>query len=247
MEDIFNKLIERLRRQGLQESELHFSHAFSAFQRSEWESANAQVRTALESLFDHVAKLTLNTNKTGGAARKQLEANGLLRTREAKLVMEFMSVAGGAGSHAGVSNSDESYGRVLAGIGIAYMGLALIPELVRVEDVLVGNLNAPDGARLPTDHEIYTSCSTCGTKQTLSEATLTRDKTDTIYTCTNGCHSIVVVGSPEDSVWVGRGYRLGNFVLRNAQDLYLPVRKGCPPVLIPASKAALMKDVAKNS
>ncbi|PSW29055.1 hypothetical protein C9J19_08465 [Photobacterium phosphoreum] len=247
MDKIFEILHARLKTQGLYESDLHFSHAHSAFERSEWESANAQIRTALESLFDNVAKLTLDSNKTGGAARKQLQDNGLLRPREAKLVMEFMSVAGGAGSHAGVSNADESYGRMLAGIGIAYMGLALIPELIRVEDVLIGNLTAPEGASLPTDIEMFTSCPTCHLKQSLSVASITRDNKDTIYICKNGCQTIVVVSSPEESAWSGRGYRLGNYVLRNAQDLFLPIKEGVPPILIPASKAALMKSMVGSS
>jgi hypothetical protein len=47
-------------------------------------------------------------------------------------VQEFIAVADGPGSHAGVSNADESLGRFLAGLGIAYIGLGLVPELVRV-------------------------------------------------------------------------------------------------------------------
>ncbi len=247
MEHVFKDLINRLVRQGLKETANHFLQAKSAFDRSEWESANSQVRSALESLFNSVARLRLNTNKTGGEARQLLEKSGLLRKREARLVQEFMAVAGGAGSHAGVSNADESLGRLLAGIGIAYIGLALIPELVRVEDVLVDQLSVPFGARLPTDREIYTTCPTCGTRQTLNEAQIIREGKETVYICQHGCQPIVVIGEPEDMPWEGRGYRLGKYVIRNTQDLHLPIIGTGKEVLISASKAALMKRRLRSS
>lgn len=236
----FEALVARLNRQGFQEAARHFEQAKSALDRSEWESANAQVRAALESLFNGVAALRLSSGKKGGDARAALESAGLLRGREARLVQEFMAVAGGAGSHAGVSNSDESLGRFLAGVGVAYLALGLVPELVRVEDVLVGQLTAPAGARLPTDQEANTSCPTCGTKQTLSQASISRNGKETVYTCVNGCQPIVVVGEPGDVPWAGRGYRLGPHVIRNAQDLFLPIIGAAGNVLVPASKSALM-------
>lgn len=244
MTGTFDQLIKRLDRQGLTEAARHFTQAKSALDRSEWEAANAQVRAGLESLFNGVAAIRINSTKTAGQARKQLEEAGVLRTKEARLIQAFMDVAGGSGSHAGVSNADESSGRFLAGIGVAFLGLALVPELVRMEDVIVSQLKAPAGARLPTDKEIYTSCPTCGTRQTLSEASLSRVSRETIYTCVNGCQTIVVVGEPGDAPWEGRGYRLGPHVIRNPQDLYLPI--GFSLVLIPASNAALMKRCPEN-
>ena len=236
----FESLLARLNRQGFQEAARHFEQSRSALDRSEWESANSQVRAALESLFNGIAALRLGSKKTGGEARAALEAAGLLRDREVRLVQEFIAVAGGAGSHAGVSNADESLGRFLAGLGVAYLGLGLVPEPVRVEDVLVGQLTAPVGARLPTDQEAHTSCPTCGTRQTLSQASLSRKGNETIYTCVNGCQPIVVVGEPGDTPWEGRGYRVGPHVIRNAQDLVLPIIGTGNNVLIPASKSALM-------
>jgi hypothetical protein len=242
MSEHYQSLMERLHRQGFAEAARHFELSKSALDRSEWESANAQVRAALEALFNEVAALRLSTKKKGGEARSALEAAGLLRGREARLVQEFMAVAGGAGAHAGVSNADESLGRFLAGLGVAFLGLSLVPELVRVEDVLVGQLTAPQGARLPTDQEINTSCPTCGTKQTLSQATISRQGRETVYMCRNGCQQIVVVGQPGEAAWEGRGYRLGSHVIRNANDLFLPIIGTGRDVLIPASKAALMKE-----
>lgn len=241
MSNYFESLLERLHRQDFAEAIRHFELSKSALDRSEWESANAQVRAALEALFNEVAALRLNTKKRGGEARSALEAASLLRDREARLVQEFIAVAGGAGAHAGVSNADESLGRFLAGLGIAFLALSLVPELVRVEDVLVGQLTAPHGARLPTDQEINTSCPTCGTKQTLSQAIMSRQGKETVYTCTNGCQQIVVVGEPGEVAWEGRGYRLGPHVIRNANDIFLPIIGTERDVLIPASKAALMK------
>jgi len=165
----------------------------------------------------------------------------LLQEKEARLVQDFMAVAGGAGSHAGVSNADEAKGRFLAGLGIAYIGLALIPELIRVEDIIVGNLTAPEGTSLPTNGEMYTSCPTCKEKQNLNEAEVVRDGEDTVYICRNGCQPIIVVSTPESEAWPGRGYRIGTHVIRNAEDLNLPIIGATKGVLIPASRAALKK------
>lgn len=236
------ELSDRLRRQDMSEALGHLEQAQSAFSRGEWEGANAQGRAFLESLFNRIAFIRLSTRSTGGAARKALEQAGVLREREARLIQEFMAVAGAAGSHAGVSNADEAKGRVLASIGMAYLGLALIPELVRVEDVIRMSLTAPPNTQLPGDGGIFTSCPTCGEKQTLAEGTVRRDDLDTVYTCRNGCQTIAVVSAPGDTPWPGRGYRLGEHVIRNASDIVLRLVGGVSPgIVIPASKAALMK------
>jgi|GEM_PF-3157580 len=244
MQNEIGDLLDRLDRQGLAEAAGHLRQAWSALQRSEWEGANAQTRTALESLFNGIAALRLKTKSRDGAARKELEGQGILRSREARLIQDFIDVAGGAGSHAGVSNSDEARGRLLAGLGLIYIGLALIPELVRVEDVITGQLKAPAGGRLPTDAEMETQCPTCGTAQFLSEAAVRRSGTDTVYHCKKGCQAITVVSNPETTEWPGRGYRVGDYVIRNAAALLLPMMTEHGPtktVTFPASPAALMK------
>ena len=146
-----------------------------------------------------------------------------------------MDAAGGSGSHAGASNADEARGRFLIGLGLIYLGLGLMPELVKVEDAM-STLSPP-----PRDSAITTSCPTCKTTQGLNECSIKRDEHDTIYVCRNGCQPLVVVGRPGDSPWPGRGYRLGEHVVRNANDLVLRVDGATVPVLIPASPAALMK------
>jgi hypothetical protein len=64
----------------------------------------------------------------GATARKELEERQVLPKYEARLAQTFMNVAGGAGSHVGRSNEDEARGRFLAGLGICYIGLSLIPR-----------------------------------------------------------------------------------------------------------------------
>ena len=111
MPDEFDVLKGRLREQNMTVALRHLELATIAFERREWESSNAQLRSFLEALFNEVASLRLDSTKRGGAARKALEDAGLLREKEARLVQAFMAVAGGEGSHAGVSNEDEAQGR----------------------------------------------------------------------------------------------------------------------------------------
>jgi hypothetical protein len=238
---------KQLERQSFDDAIKHLAQAESAISRTEWESANAQTRSFLESVFNEVARLILGTTKTGGHARKELETKGLLSPKEAKLVQSFMDLAGESGSHAGSSTDEDAHARIVIALGIAQIALRLVPELVRVQDVVVGQLKAPAGARLPSDSEVRAKCPTCSAQQFLSEATMKRDGADTVYVCRNGCQPIVVVSKPGDTAWPGRGYRLGPHVIRNACDLVLPVISLSnpaflpPAVLIPASKAALMR------
>lgn len=108
----------RLRRQDCGVAENHLEQAASALARGEWESAGAQVRSAVEGLFDRVAELRLNSPKRGGAARKELEARGLLSKKQARFVQAFMDYAGASGSHAGTSSPEVAKGRYLAGVGV---------------------------------------------------------------------------------------------------------------------------------
>jgi hypothetical protein len=135
----FDDLVDRLERQGMHEAANHLTQAKASLERGEWESANAQVRSGLESVFNSIALTRLGSTETGGRARQALQDARLLSSREAALIRGFMAFAGEAGSHAGVSTSDSATGRFHAGIGIAYMGMALMPELVRVEDVVAAS------------------------------------------------------------------------------------------------------------
>jgi hypothetical protein len=83
----------------------HYEQATRAFERDDWEAANAQFRSACDATFDALAHTKrCPKNKTGGVARKWLEEKGLLAKDEAELTKAFMGFAGRAGSHAGISD-----------------------------------------------------------------------------------------------------------------------------------------------
>jgi hypothetical protein len=233
------ELRTRLTRHGQQTAINHLQQAEKALERQDWEAANGQVRSFIEALFNDVARIRLGISATGGDARRKLQASGLLEERAAKVIQSYTDLAGSRGSHAGMSSVDEGNGNLLMGLGVAFLGLALLPELVRVEEVFALNLTDPPGGRLPTDKDIETSCPSCRQTQRLAEAQIQRRNDDTLYLCKNGCQPIVVVGTPGASPWPGRGYRMGDHVLRNASDLYMVLDNG-NRVLFPASSAALM-------
>jgi hypothetical protein len=241
-EDAEGTIRELFSRYGLVTALRHFSSAEDAFARGQWEAANGQVRSYLDALFEGVAAVRLKVSLRGGEARKRLEEEGILRPRQAAVVKAFMALAGERGAHAGISDFDDARSRRLLAFGVALIGLSLIPDLVRVGDVFAGTLKAPPGSQLPGDSEASTSCPTCAQEQRLDEAELTREEEATVYICKNGCQRLVVVAQPEDSAWEGRGFRLGSHVIRNAGDVYLTVAPGAPKVMIPASRAALMKE-----
>ena len=232
-----------LRRHGLSVALNHFEQADAAFGRREFESANAQTRSFLEALFEGVAAIRLHTRLSGGEARKRLEEAGVLPERQARVVQRVVELVGERGSHAGISGPDRAAAVRLLGLGVARIGLGLLPDLVRVEEVFASQLTPPRGDALPADRHVNTSCPTCGESQTLAEAEVTRGGEGTIYVCKNGCQPIVIVGSPGDTAWEGRGYRLGEHVIRNASDLdcVMPLTPGAPIIKIPRSPAALMR------
>lgn len=56
---------------------------------------------------------------------------------------------------------------------------------------------------------------------------------------------MVVVGRPGVVAWTGRGYLLQNHVIRNAKDLVIKTKNMGIPMLISASRSALMKTKPK--
>jgi TIR domain len=117
--------------------------------------------------------------------------------------------------------------------GIAYV-------IVRAEEVFKNaGISGPNGSTF-SDANFQTDCPTCQTKQRLSEAPISLDNDDTVYSCKNGCQPIVAISRPGIVAWPGRGYRVGAHVIRNAADIFV-LSAGMKPVLIPAAKAALMK------
>lgn len=114
-------------------------------------------------------------------------------------------------------------------------------QIVKVEDVFAKKNLKPKGGRTIKDSDMLTECPTCETKQLLSEASVSLDGDDTIYICKNGCRPITVVSRPGLVAWPGRGYRIGEHVVRNTRNILITIEPGKPKVFIPASKASLMK------
>jgi hypothetical protein len=91
----------------------------------------------------------------------------------------------------------------------------------------------------PTDTELTTNCPECRSTQTLEDCSRRERDGETLYECTNGCQVLVIVSKPGLVPWPGRGYRVGEWVIRNVADLVVTVKGSSRKVLIPASPAAL--------
>ncbi|UUZ78579.1 TIR domain-containing protein [Polaromonas sp. P1(28)-13] len=114
-------------------------------------------------------------------------------------------------------------------------------DLVKVEDVFSKQAIGPKGDMPIKDSDMRTKCPACGTEQLLSEAVLSLDDGETIYTCKNGCQPVVVVGRPGVVAWPGRGYRLGDHVIRNVRDVVVKTEEMRAAIVLDAHDAALMK------
>ncbi len=114
-------------------------------------------------------------------------------------------------------------------------------SILRAEEVFKNAGMSGPNETLFSDANFLTECPTCKTKQHLAEAPITLDGDDVLYSCKNGCQPIVVISRPGIVAWPGRGFRLGSHVIRNAADIFVSTAEMAVPVLIPASKAALMK------
>lgn len=113
-------------------------------------------------------------------------------------------------------------------------------QIVRVEDVFT-----KAGIQLPTGHKHHDStmetiCPICSTKQRLSEARVQLSGDETTYECKNGCQIILVVGEPGETPWMGRGYRLKDYVIRNVSDLHVQPIPGSGVVFFPACPDAVV-------
>jgi hypothetical protein len=113
------------------------------------------------------------------------------------------------------------------------------------EEVLIwAGLDVPQGHRLAGDDQIVTTCPTCRTEQSLTEASVSHGD-ETAYTCKNGCQAIFVVrpSQPGALPWEGRGYAVGDWMLRNPADLFVPLidqqGRPIPGLFFEAAPAAL--------
>ncbi len=110
--------------------------------------------------------------------------------------------------------------------------------MTRVQEAL-RPLETPGGAI--SDEQVELTCPTCKTTQRLSQARLREEDEQTVYTCRRGCQIVLVVSRPDPSgkPWPGRGYRLGDWVIRNATDLKVHIPGKIGGLLFPASPATL--------
>jgi hypothetical protein len=114
-------------------------------------------------------------------------------------------------------------------------------EITKIEDVFKKQGVGPKGGSPILDKDMTTECPACGQSQCLDKASLSLDKDETIYTCVNGCQPIVVVGRPGIVAWPGRGYRLGDHVIRNVKNILVKTKDMAVPMVLDARQAALMK------
>ena len=106
--------------------------------------------------------------------------------------------------------------------------------LTKAADILRAHVA---GAARATDAAVATTCPSCGTRQMLSEATVTHEGTETTYVCVKKCQPILIVSDPQRIELPGRGHRFGALMIRNVAEL--EVSTGAAPVKIAASPAAL--------
>lgn len=103
----------------------HYEQATRAFERNDWEAANAQFRSTCDATFDALAHAKgCPKSKKGGAARKWLDEQGLLAKDEAELIRAFMAFAGRAGSHAGISHQVDAQLRRHMATALISFGIA---------------------------------------------------------------------------------------------------------------------------
>lgn len=113
-------------------------------------------------------------------------------------------------------------------------------KIVQLEDVFKKSIDTRGQTPIKDKH-CKTVCPNCRTEQKLSESIISLDNDETIYTCKNGCQTLLVIGRPGIVAWTGRGYRLGDDVIRNPQDIIVKTEGMKVPMVLSAGKAALMK------
>src|SRR5882762_7218485 len=106
-------------------------------------------------------------------------------------------------------------------------------KLTRVEEVLRSQVPA---ASKVSDASVTVTCPSCQTRQSLTQATVTHEGAETIYTCAKKCQPIVIVSDPLPRELPGRGHRYGPFMIRNVTEMYVATS---PPMQLAASPSAL--------
>lgn len=243
METLINSALERLRERGLGDVGQAFVAARLAHERSEWALAMAETRRGLDRLLIEVARQRGFEASDADTAVNRLRDAAVLSAGEADLAAALLRLSAEPAARRETVNADAAYGRLVAALALVWTALAHVPELHRLEDILIGHLLAPPGGRLPTDREIYTTCASCSTRQTLSQAQVGREGRSTVYRCMFGCQPLAVVGPPTRDPWGGQGFRLGDYLISNEQDIFLPIVGSGTALRIPAMRPALSRSI----
>ena len=73
-----------------------------------------------------------------------------------------------------------------------------------------------------SDADISTACDSCGTCQSLAEATVDEShRPITIYRCSHCAHTILIVQTRGRVPWDGIGHLIRSWIIRNPRDLLL--------------------------
>jgi hypothetical protein len=89
------------------------------------------------------------------------------------------------------------------------------------------------------ERDFTTTCPTCERSQRLDGASVDQtDPHEVVYSCRFGCGPVLIVSAPGTAPWEGRGYRMGDWVVRNPTDLFFQPSGAQVPVKLPASPAA---------
>jgi hypothetical protein len=120
-----------LTRHGFSVALSHLDQAIDNYILSNWEAANAQIRTFFEGLYDEIA-LKLYPDEAqkidpGGNRRKLLQDKGFIDRDWAPTMQGFSQTANTKGAHPGLSNEDDCRLRCHLVIGLARYSLRKIP------------------------------------------------------------------------------------------------------------------------
>lgn len=233
------KIRNELTNRNLKVTLKHFDEAISLFEQRKWESANGQIRSFLESLYNDVSQIVLKSNKTGGQARMLLQKEGIIDETQANFLLSFMKLAHTKGAHPGLSNESETTSRWYACLSLGIVGISLFPNIVTISDVFKNaGIKNPNGNQTFSDEMFGGTCPTCEESQFLSLCTISEENGETHYKCKNGCQDVLVISKTQKYA-KGRGYFLKDYVLRNAHDILIFVPGG--PIKLNKSPGALKK------
>lgn len=91
-----------------------------------------------------------------------------------------------------------------------------------------------------TEATIRTTCPSCERAHTLDEAIFDdSDKWESKYLCAGCLDPILIVSTPGVVLWEGRGYWLGDWVIRNPRDVVVGQTPSSRPIRFVASPHAL--------